>query len=218
MNLRKFIPSMFHRRVILLGGACSALLCICFAKAVHLTVVRGDEMLAKAERALDRREYLPTTRGTILDRRGRKIAIDKASYDLAVEYEVITGEWAVNQATAAARAETDEWRQLSLEQRADLIEPHLARFREIEQIVWRRIRDAGGVSQIEIDERCNQIKTVVERRASFLWEQQRRREIEQYGSLRPDFEPMRIAEREQPHVILTRVDDETAFELMALGR
>ncbi len=219
MDLRKFIPSMFHRRVLLLGSACVALLGLCFAKACHLTLVEGPSLRAKAEQALDRREFLPTTRGVILDRRGRKIAIDQASYDLAVEYKVITGEWAVEQAKARARrANADSWNTLSADEQSDLVEPYIAEFREVEQRIWKTIRQLGNLDQVEIDNRCNQIKTVVERRASYLWEQQRKREVEQYGSLRDDFRPMRIAEREQAHVILTRIGDDVAFEMMALSR
>ena len=49
---------------------------------------------------VNRAEKLTNTRGRILDRKGRVLALNRPSYDIAVDYRVITGQWAFDQARA----------------------------------------------------------------------------------------------------------------------
>src|SRR5262245_25065632 len=103
MNKSKFIPSMFHRRLIGLMGVVCVLIIVLVGQMFRISVVHGAERLADAEAKLDRKSFLPTYRGAILDRHNRVLAEDRASYDIAVEYDVITGAWIGAQAYAQAR-------------------------------------------------------------------------------------------------------------------
>ena len=81
--------------LVLLLVACLAAMLLLTAQAMRLAVVEGAERLAAAEARLDTRSFLPTYRGRIVDRHGRILAIDRACYDVAVPYTVITGQWSL---------------------------------------------------------------------------------------------------------------------------
>ena len=63
MNKDKFIPSMFHRRLVLVLGVIVLAMIVLGGQMFRLSVVEGSERRAAAESKLDRRTYLPTTRG-----------------------------------------------------------------------------------------------------------------------------------------------------------
>ena len=113
MTARHSIP-MFHRRLALLSGVMLFVVAVMTVQLVRLSVVQGAEHRARAERALQRRVLLPTYRGSILDREGRMLAIDRPGYALAIAYDVITGDWVTEQARREARDEAGptRWRAL----------------------------------------------------------------------------------------------------------
>ena len=92
--LRRLVPSMFNRRLLLLATAALAATCLLAAKLAWLTLVEGAVRKDSAERVLKRTSHPRTARGRILDCKGRILAADVPSDDLAVHYSVITGEWA----------------------------------------------------------------------------------------------------------------------------
>lgn len=91
MNRERLIPKMFHRRLTLLMAVMVCACVVLGAQTAHLTLAKGADRLATALSRLDRREFLPTTRGAIYDRNGVALAMDRASYDVAVQYGVISG-------------------------------------------------------------------------------------------------------------------------------
>src|SRR5205085_11879061 len=119
MNKSKLIPSMFHRRLLLLMGCVVAFVMVLVIQMFRVSIVQGSTRLSEAESKLDSREYLATYRGRILDRHGRVLALDRASYDIAVDYSVITGDWIRIQATAQARSQLgrSQWSSMSPEDR-----------------------------------------------------------------------------------------------------
>jgi len=63
-----------------------------------------------------------TVRGRILDRAGRVLAEDRPSFDVVADFKVITGDWAYEQASLAARrAERPRWPKLSPAERDALM-------------------------------------------------------------------------------------------------
>ena len=68
-----------------------------------LTVVHGERHSERAEERLDTERFLATWRGKLLDRTGRVIAEDVASYDAAVSYSLAKGTWANERAEEEAR-------------------------------------------------------------------------------------------------------------------
>src|SRR5262245_6073212 len=111
--MKSVIPSMFHRRLTLIGAAYGVAVLALGAQFARLTLGKGAEFRAQAEARLRYAEWIPTTRGRILDRKGRVLAQDRACYHVAVDYRVIHGDWAAEQArTYAARIHRPDWRRM----------------------------------------------------------------------------------------------------------
>ncbi|RMH29672.1 MAG: hypothetical protein D6693_01680 [Planctomycetota bacterium] len=221
MRMDRLIPSMFHRRLALLGvffllGG-GALL----ARVGRLTIADHEALLAEAQRRLVTERWVETTRGRILDRAGRVLAEDRPAFDLTVDYQTLTGERAlILAARDARRAHAAEWPTLGPAQRDALIrarEPE--RLAELERL-WADIAAASGVSRAELEDRRSAIIAGVQRMALSIWERRRlarqrelsrQRETLVETALADVARP--IAEQRRPHPLLTGLDDRTAFAL-----
>lgn len=232
----RLIPSMFLRRVLLLGGLLAFSAFLPVLQLIYLTVVRGEEFRRDAERKLVVERWLPTQRGRILDRKGRVLAFNRPSYDIAVDYPVITGEWARDQAARHARSlHRAQWSQLSRNQQEELINRYLPQFQEQLDASWTRFAFIAGLPLEEINKRREQIQSQVELMAASIWEareQKARREILERLERRGEFvdedadhPELRAAARQArrpireqttPHVVLRGVDDKTAFAFAKL--
>src|ERR1043165_2241191 len=93
MILERLFPSMFQRRLLLLCGMVFLSLCALGLKLGHLTVLKASTLRTQAESRLSRSVWTPTVRGRILDRKGRVLAQDRASYAVGLDYSVISGAW-----------------------------------------------------------------------------------------------------------------------------
>ncbi|MHC4947582.1 MAG: penicillin-binding transpeptidase domain-containing protein [Planctomycetota bacterium] len=207
--------SMFHRRLVLLFAAMAALTVGLGAQLVRLAVAQGPDHLSEAEGRLRRRSYLATYRGAVLDRNGVVLAVDQASYDVAVPFDVITGAWASGQAAAAARARhgAGAWAEWPRAAQVEAIEAELPAFETRLETLWAHVRRLGGIDQAELDRRLDLIRREVQSMAAVVWADQWRRERERRGPEAADrFRPRPIREQEEAHVVLPRVSDEVAFE------
>ncbi len=229
MDSRRLIPSMFHRRLLLIAATIGLVLSGLTAQIVRLSVVEGADRRAEAESRLDRRTYLPTHRGRILDRKGRILAEDRPSYDIALSYEVITGTWALERAAAQARKEIGrlQWNTLGPEARDELIAQVLPQWKERIEALWEAMERLGGIDEDEIERRRNLIRAQLQRRSAVVWEQQRQAWMRRFGEHADDdaqgepsstFKPRPLLEHRQPHVILPRVSDEVAFEFQKMAQ
>jgi len=218
MNKDKFIPSMFHRRLVLVLGVIVLAMFMLGSQMFKLAVVEGSARRAAAESKLDRRTYLPTTRGRVLDRQHRVIALDEASYDITVEYDVITGSWQMAQAAAEARKKVgrSKWGEMNPEQRSDLIDACMPAWQAKSDRLWAEIRKAGNLTPEALQRKLDAIKTDVQTKAAAVWEQQFLRERELFGTTEKQFQALPIREQSRPHVILPRVTDAVAFEFKRL--
>lgn len=80
---------MYKKRLYIFIMLCLFAAAVCIARLVYLQVFRSDEyreVLAQ-RRILDPRQ-LPTIRGSILDRHGRKLAVDSPRFYLHMTYEL----------------------------------------------------------------------------------------------------------------------------------
>jgi len=106
------VPTMFHRRLLLLFAAALLALATLAARLANLTLARGQELRAAAESKLVRFDWTPTTRGRVLDRHHRVHAVDDQLLEqLAVvdDLEVATELWVlVQQRVEAVRALRDD--------------------------------------------------------------------------------------------------------------
>ncbi|TVQ31821.1 MAG: hypothetical protein EA376_07460 [Phycisphaeraceae bacterium] len=220
MKRAPLIPSMFHRRLALLlvfaGLAAIALI----SQLMRLTVVEGAERRRVAESRLVTERWTPTFRGRILDRRGRVLAVDRPSFDVAFDYRVITGVWAYSEAAAHARRDhQDDWVQLSAIERDALIERYLTLYEARLNEMWELVAEMARIDRAEIEERKSRVVERVQRMASAVWdrrlEQERVRQMETAVDVTIPRRPIR--EQRQPHVLLRNVDDRIAFRLRSLS-
>jgi len=207
---------MFHRRLTLLAGVMAFGFLLLAAQMTRLAVVQGAEHFETAERRLDLVRYLPTTRGRILDRNGVPLAVDRPSFAVAVEYEVITGAWSLQQAARVARSEIGSaWGEMSPEDRDAAVTEQLPAFEAKIDELWTVLMRVGGIDRPELDRRLDAIKKDVQTMAAVVWERQLRQMI-QFGQDNADpahFRPRPIREQRQAHVLLPRVPDHVAYEL-----
>lgn len=155
---------MFHRRLILLAVAFFAAVGALAVRLVDLTVARHEGGLSAAREKLVAREWIPSTRGRILDRKGRVLAQDRPAYAVAVDFRVLTGEWPGRAAPGIAKAlDPDTWALLPAEQRRARIEEITARLEQHVVAMWARISEVTGVGRDAIAESASRVIDRVER-------------------------------------------------------
>lgn len=221
--LRKLIPSMFQRRVLMLLMLSLIVFAILAMRVAALTTgQRAQEHRRRAEAALIRHELIPTTRGRILDRHGHVLAEDRSSYDVTVSFPVISGQWTYRQARLAAyRHNRHVWSEWSSQQREQATQQQMPRYQRQETHLWQLLAKLGDIDQAELSRR----KDLIKRRVSLvaghtwsIWLERARREAalrnEQVPTLADVAEPVR--EQHAGHALLTGVDDAARITLSRL--
>ncbi len=164
-TLRKHIPSMFHRRLLLLALSASVVMLLLGLQTVRLSV--GDEhdrRRVAAERALQESHPIPTVRGRILDRYDRPLAIDEPGYEVAVQYRMISGEWAYQQAQAASeRQDKERWKELDDNDKKLLIDQELPAYEAQAREMWELLAEMSGADPLEFSRRKDVIRRQVQR-------------------------------------------------------
>lgn len=221
MPLVNVIPSMFHRRLALLCALVVAGMSVILARAFWLTIVQGEELRARAESRLVQDRWTPTVRGRILDRKGRVLAEDRPTFDVALDYRVLTGQWAYEQAARRAfRENKNQWKRLSPQKREALIQALLPEFTPRLEDMWRTFGEVAGIELDELDRRRHEIVERVQRMASTVWAKRVAAEkaaLREQATSEEFVLPARpIAEQEEAHVLLRGLDDATAFRFRAM--
>jgi cell division protein FtsI/penicillin-binding protein 2 len=209
---------LFHRRLLVLISVVVAVLIVLLIQVGKLTILQGEERFDKAEGRLHSTTYLPTWRGKIVDRKNRVVAHDVASYDIAVDWDLITGDRAIRLARKDAKASvgSDTWKSMSPENRELIVEKMLPN-REAELAhFWKIVAVEGGISPEKIAKRIAFVKKEVEKTANVVWERQEEEHKKRYGENVP-FVARPIKEQSEPHVVLPRVSDEIAMQFSLLG-
>jgi penicillin-binding protein 2 len=174
------IPSMFVRRLVLIGVAVGLAMVVPALRLGQLTVLRGSQLAADAEKKLVSETWGPTSRGRILDRKGRVLAMDRPSYDVAVDYEVLTGEWSRSAAVRKARSVyRSRWGALTPVERLEMAEQFRPAFEQAVEAMWARLAAAEGVTVAHVLERRDDIVGEVNAAVVVVDEQRRRKEAEQ---------------------------------------
>jgi len=216
--LREIVPSMFHRRLLLLMVAVLVLVSGVAAQLVRLSVLEGERRLADAEAVLSTRKLLPTVRGRIVDIKGRVIAEDAPSNDIEVDYEVITGDWAYQQARRDAyRQHRDDWGRLSFENREQLIAKARTPYDAQLEALWSAICEAGEITREELETRKAAIIRHIQSVRSEVWDRRsRRRATEKSGTPALDDVAIRIREETRSHPLLRSVEPAVALRFRKL--
>ncbi len=222
MKRDAIIPSMFHRRLLLLLVMVIVGMFVLVGQLYRLTVVQGAEHLSEVDAALVDSELLPTYRGRIVDRNGEVLALDRPCFDILVDYRLISGQWAMAAAgSEARRTHKDEWNELSRARREELIEQCRPRYDREAAAVWEQIARLGRVPLDEVLEARDGIARRVENLATHLyktWQDDYFRQFQTTITIEEVARPIR--EQRQSHVVLTRIasGQESGFkELSASG-
>lgn len=230
MLIKTLIPSMFVRRILLLAGAAIVVASPLVVQLGRLTIVRGDQLRADAESRLIRRQWTPTIRGSILDRKGRVLAQDRPSYDCQVPFSVITGDWAAEQASIAARRTYGQtgWLGLNPQQRTDATDAWLAAYQVHLESGWNALAATLGLRREEVDLRRDAIVARVNDQQAILVRRRTQNELEQAKARNEPLTPelskaierranLPIAEFKAHHTIAARIGDDLAFAAGNLG-
>jgi len=211
-TLRKHIPSMFHRRLLMLVSFVLAISLILGVQSVRLsTGAEHQQRKQAAERALRQSYPIPTVRGKVLDRWDRPLAVDEPGYEIAVQYAVISGEWAYQQAASTARAQDPErWKELSTSQKRDLTVQLQPKFDQQVRGMWELLAEISGSDPLEIAHRRDAISRLVQRGiASQARRNQQKREKDFDESLSWTDARERIREENWSHRIVNDISDQT---------
>jgi len=192
------------------------------AQLVRLAIVEGAEHAKETETFLRRRMFLPFVRGSILDRRGETLAMDRASWDVQVEYGVIAGRWASEHARQQAKREVgvNAWARLSRDGRFTETEKRTTSWNEQTEKLFAELCEAGGFDRAELERRFDEIRRRVAPRVEAYRERQRKAEEVKAANVDSSaaiVEDETISEQEAPHSILADVDDRVAFRFQSLA-
>jgi len=209
---------LFHRRLLVLVAVFIAVLVVLIGQLGRLTISQGEVRFLEARGRLHSTSYLPTWRGRILDRKGNVIAEDVASYDIAIDWDLITGDRAGVLALKDAKQQmgNDSWKSMSKEEQEHEIAQMLPH-REIElRHFWSIIAAEVGLNQVQLTKKLDSIREKVEELADVVWAEQEKAHRKQYGE-KDEFVERPIREQSEPHVVLPRVSDEVAIQFSLLS-
>ena len=223
---------MFQRRLkiflmfVLLIGSLLAL------RAVQIQWIQRNFWRAQAAELMKRWEPVETTRGAILDRKGRVLAFDAPCIDACVDFRAIEEEpdddWI--RGIAAARLKDrlgDRYRDIRRsDQWPGMLGDEMAQARNDLTAMWAELAQVSGKTPDELDDIRRAIVERVEMRRRYLWwrnfeQASKRSEGETSPSWYRDFLldsggdqdidefELDVVEQTEPHVILPAVDPET---------
>lgn len=167
-KVTQLIPSMYHRRLLLLASGFALPVVVILLQLTNLTVVRADALHEQAMLRLQTLEYIPTVRGRILDREKRPLATDRPCYNIAFDYDVITGRWAAVEAyRQAVRDAGPDWSSMSRTEQRSRTAERLPTFQGRLEAMWTEVARLAGVSRQHLEEqKAEVIRHVQSLRAS----------------------------------------------------
>jgi len=181
-----------------------------------LTVVQGDKLARAAEDRLDIEMLLPTWRGKLLDRKGRVLAEDVASYDVAVSFPLAKGEWARARALVQARADAGAaWKKLSPEKRNERVDALCADWSHKQEALIQILAIHAGLSESELRDRMSTIASRIEKQSAGAFKRQLEIRAARGQSLDIKQEPSR--EMREMQVVFRDVPDESAREIRKIS-
>lgn len=223
---------MFHRRLLIIMSLVVAGLAFPLLQTARLTTTRHEELLRAAESRLVTRQWTPSVRGNITDRKGRILAQDRPSYDVAIDYDVLKGTWAAKKAEELARSNRVQWNELGPDERKSLIERLTVL---LDARVERGMADlarTAAIDRAKLDLLARDAVGAVDNLYDSI--RDRRRQAMIHDAVKSaDGAPDRvltkdelhkieiaaakpIAEQQRPVSVLRRISDATAFELQLL--
>lgn len=204
-----------RKRLLFLVAVMGLAVCALVIRLFALTVVQGAALAHAADDRLDVEKFLPTWRGKLLDRTGRILAQDIATYDAAVSYSFAKGQWAAESARSAAKtAAGAAWRKLSPAQRDERTTLMLPEWVSKQTDLLMILATRAGLSRGELEERLAVIVKRIDDHAAAVARGQAARQARGQSL---DVKPEPIREMREMHVISQNLPTESAFDLRKIS-
>lgn len=226
---------MFERRlriILLVLVACGGAVLL---RAAQVQLVQTQRWRELAVESMKRTQLIDTTRGRILDVKGRELAVDAPCIDVCVDFRAIVSppeaSWVRSLARKRLRSD-DAWRSADPDTRKALLAEQEQRVRDDIERMWTTLASLGGMTRAEMDEARRQIVQRVELRRRSIVYHRYQRALEQHEQREPapwyrqwllqedqaapdigSFE-LTLSEQTDAHVILRNVDNATHVQLL----
>lgn len=161
---------MFERRLKIFLGILLAFALLLILRAAQVQVVARDYWRQKAQEAVKRVQLLETTRGRILDYRGREIAVDAASIDACVDYRAIVGDeqWLKDQARVQLK-QREAFNKGTRPQREAMLAAEVKVVQGRIDALWDKLAELSSQTRADIDQVRQAVIYRVEMRRRYLW-------------------------------------------------
>ena len=164
---------MFERRLQVLL-VFLAVFCVCLAlRAVALQGFEHASWVGAVKNSEGITEKLTTTRGRILDVKGRELAIDQPCIDACVDYRAITlvpdDAWVRSIARARVKLRVDNYLDIPLADRKKLLDAEMTRVKADITAMWRDLASLSHQSNDDVDDIRRQIIRRVETQRRLSW-------------------------------------------------
>src|SRR3954447_18203519 len=148
---------MFERRAKVFLGILITLTVVLIIRALQVQVFSRTYWRDEADRAMQKDDLIPTTRGRIRDVRGLDIAIDQPCVDACVEYPAVKKEpladWVKKKALDhATSARLEEWRRAGADRRRQILAEEQQWVIDHVHAMWGTLAKANGMKPAEIEE------------------------------------------------------------------
>lgn len=158
---------MFERRLKIFLLILFSITAVLVLRAAQLQVLKRSEWSAQAIDVLKRETLIETTRGKLLDAKGKVLAQDVACIDACVDFRALTDPpddaWVTNLARNRARAQrSDEWRAADNDGRKRILDEEKQRVLDRIKIMWVTLARLGNMPLEQLDEiRQDTVRRVV---------------------------------------------------------
>lgn len=227
---------MFGRRVKILLGLLLGFCCVLAARAGQLQVIERGEWGRMAAETLKRTDLLRTSRGSILDVKGRAIARDVPANDACVDFRAMQDppdpKWVYWTAKARLKANHPDYAGATYERRKEMLAAEQAAVLADLDSMWAALAKASDKTPAEIQDVRRQTVARVEGRREAVNRRAYSRDAKAFaargpapwwrrwiagGAAKPpewkDFAGQPVAEETQAHVVLPAIDT-TAYNFL----
>ncbi len=224
---------MFHRRLKILLLLIFLAIGVILLRCAQVQIAQRGHWSERAAATQKRSRLLETTRGRILDSRGREIAVDVPCIDACVDYRALRPaatdqRWLSDQARKRLLTRMgDEYRKANKTDRAAMLKNESAKVLEDIDHLWPVLAQLSGQTLEQIDETRRGIIRRVEMRRRLVWYASFARALKRQEQRDPppwyrawlvdpqgdtpeldDFD-VRVTEQIEPHVVLAAIDVKT---------
>ena len=227
---------MFERRLKIFLGMLLAVTIVLVLRAVQLQVFNRAHWDAEAKESLKKTRPLETTRGSILDARGRVLASDEACIDACVDFRAMSDDpdprWLTEQALARLRRMPgDEYRRAPADRRRQMLAAEIGEVKADIAGMWQALADETKHKLEDVEAARQAVLRKVRARKRVVWYARYRRALREHEGREPapwyrgwllddsnkapevDSFLEKVAEEEDAHVIVSGITNETYIRL-----